>query len=277
MFPQGVNFSLYSKNSTLVELLLFDHVHDAKPAVVIPLDPWKDRTYHYWHVFVPDLRSGQIYAYRAHGPFEPQQGLRFDPEKILLDPYGRAVAVPKGYNRMAASKPGDNCATAMKSVVVDVHAYDWEGDAPLKRLSARTIVYELHVRGFTRHPSSGIGEETRGTYAGLIEKIPYLQELGITAVELLPVFQFDPQDCPPGRVNYWGYCPVSFFAPHVGYSSRKDLLGAVDEQERETDEPDPREAAIGLAHEHEQSGPREASEVSVTSRRETARMLEDTV
>jgi isoamylase len=227
--PEGVNFSLFSKNSTLVELLLFDHIDDAKPATVIPLDSWKNRTYHYWHVFVPDLQPGQIYGYRVHGPFEPQRGLRFDPEKVLFDPYGRAVAVPKQYDRIAASKPGDNCASAMKSVVVDVQAYDWEGDAPLKRPSARTIVYEMHVRGFTRHPSSGVGEKTRGTYAGLIEKIPYLQELGITAVELLPVFQFDSQDCPPGRTNYWGYAPVSFFAPHQAYSSRQDPLGAVDE------------------------------------------------
>ena len=117
----------------------------------------------------------------------------------------------------------------MKSVVVDPTTYDWEGDAPLKRSSARTIVYEMHVRGFTRHPSSGVAENTRGTYAGLIEKIPYLQQLGITAVELLPVFQFDAQDCPPGNVNYWGYAPVSFFAPHQAYSSRQDPLGPVDE------------------------------------------------
>ena len=226
--PKGVNFSLFSKNSTLVELLLFNHVDDAKPARIISLDPWKNRTYHYWHVLVPDLRPGQIYGYRVQGPFEPQRGLRFDPEKVLIDPYGRAV-VMKRYDRIAASKSGDNCATAMKSVVVDVHAYDWEGDVPLKQPSARTIVYEMHVRGFTRHPTSGLPQEKRGTYAGLIEKIPYLQDLGITAVELLPVYQFDEQDCPPGRVNYWGYAPVSFFAPHQSYSSRQDPLGAVDE------------------------------------------------
>jgi len=229
VFPDGVNFSLFSKNSTLVELLLFNHVDDAKPDHVISLDPWKNRTYHYWHVFVPGLRPGQIYAYRAQGPFEPQRGLRFDHDKILLDPYGRAVAVPGKYDRTAASKPGDNCATAMKSVVVDVHAYDWEGDVPLKQPSARTIVYEMHVGGFTRHPSSGLPQEKRGTYAGLIEKIPYLKDLGITAVELLPVYQFDEQDCPPGHVNYWGYAPVSFFAPHQSYSSRRDPLGPVDE------------------------------------------------
>ena len=117
----------------------------------------------------------------------------------------------------------------MKSVVVDTSVYDWEGDAPLRCPSSRTIVYEMHVRGFTRHPSSGVAEKTRGTFAGLIEKLPYLQGLGITAVELLPVFQFDAQDCPPGKVNYWGYAPVSFFAPHQAYSSRQGPLGAVDE------------------------------------------------
>ena len=117
----------------------------------------------------------------------------------------------------------------MKSVVVDPAAYDWEGDVPLRRPAARTIVYEMHVRGFTRHPSSGVAENVRGTYAGLIEKIPYLQELGITAVELLPVFHFDAQDSPPGRINYWGYAPISFFAPHPAYSSRQDSSGPVDE------------------------------------------------
>ena len=139
------------------------------------------------------------------------------------------MVVPKNYSRDAAADQGDNAATAMKSVVVDPRAYDWEGDTPLNRPSSRTIIYEMHVRGFTRHPSSGVAEESRGTYAGLIEKIPYLQELGITAVELLPVFQFDAQDAPPGRVNYWGYAPVSFFAPHQRYSSRQDPLGPVDE------------------------------------------------
>ena len=155
--------------------------------------------------------------------------MRFDPTKILLDPYGRGVAVPKNYSRDAARRQGNNAATAMKSIVVDPSTYDWEGDMPLKHPSSRTIVYETHVRGFTYHASSGVAEESRGTFAGLIEKIPYLQQLGITAVELLPVFQFDAQDCPPGLVNYWGYAPVSFFAPHRAYSSRRDALGPVDE------------------------------------------------
>jgi glycogen operon protein len=117
----------------------------------------------------------------------------------------------------------------MKSVVADPSAYDWEGDTPLHRPSSRTIIYEMHVRGFSRHPSSGVGENKQGTFAGLIEKIPYLRELGVTAVELMPVFQFDPQDSPPGLVNYWGYAPVSFFAVHHTYSSRQDPLGPMDE------------------------------------------------
>jgi isoamylase len=225
----GVNFSVFSRHATGVQLLLFDRVDDARPSRVVRLDPSVNRTYYYWHVFVPNVQPGQLYGYRVEGPFEPSSGMRFDPAKLLLDPYGRGVMVPRTYGRDAAQHPGDNTGTAMKSVVVDVSAYDWEGDAPLQRPSSRTIVYEMHVGGFTRHASSGLTDKARGTFAGLIEKIPYLQQLGITAVELLPVFQFDPQDCPPGLVNYWGYAPVSFFAPHQGYSSRRDPLGPVDE------------------------------------------------
>jgi len=225
----GVNFSLFSRTASTVELLLFDRDDDATPSRTIRLDPATNRTYHYWHVFVPDIRPGQLYGYRVDGPSDPSRGLRFDAAKVLLDPYGRNVVVPKHYSREAAQRAGDNAATAMKSVVVDSSTYDWEGDLPLCRPSSRTIIYEMHVRGFTRHPSSGVAEKTRGTFAGLVEKIPYLQQLGITAVELLPVFQFDAQDCPAGKVNYWGYAPVSFFAPHRAYSSRQDALGPVDE------------------------------------------------
>jgi glycogen operon protein len=229
VYDGGVNFSVFSKNAARVELLLFDDEKSAKPAKVIPLDVSGHRTYHYWHAFIPELKPGQVYAYRAHGPFAPDQGLRFDGEKVLLDPYGLAVSVPNAYDRKAAARPGDNAATAMKSVVADPSHYDWEGDRPLKRPFAETLIYELHVRGFTRHPSSGIAPAKRGTYAGLIEKIPYLKDLGITAVELLPIFQFDPQDAPEGRVNYWGYQPVSFFAPHHAYSSKKGSLAVLDE------------------------------------------------
>jgi len=225
----GVNFSMYSKSASGIELLFFDAVDAGRPSRVMTLDRERHRTYHYWHAFVPEVRPGQIYAYRAYGPFDPARGLRFDPQKVLLDPYGRAVAVPQGYDRKAASRPGDNAAHAMKSVVTAPGGYDWQGDRPLRHPYARTVIYEMHLAGFTRHPNSGVAAGKRGTYAGLVEKIPYLQDLGVTAVELLPVFQFDPQDCPPGRVNYWGYCPVSFFAPHLAYSSRPDPLGAIDE------------------------------------------------
>jgi isoamylase len=229
LFSDGVNFSVYSREASGVELLLFEREDDAYPTRVIPIDPASNRTYHYWHVFVAGLRPGQIYGYRVHGPRDPANGMRFDPTKVLLDPYGRSVIVPKIYSRDAIRASQENTAAAMKSVVADLHRYDWEGDAPLKRPYSRTIIYEMHVRGFTRHPSSGLADPLRGTYAGLIEKIPHLQELGITAVELLPVFQFDAQDAPPGKVNYWGYAPVSFFAPHQGYSSRQDPLGPLDE------------------------------------------------
>src|SRR5262249_3419681 len=164
----------------------------------------------------------------AHGPLAPERGLRFDGEKVLIDPYGLAAAIPDAYDREAAKRPGDNTTFAMKSVVADPTEYDWEGDKPLRRPFVETIIYELHVRGFTYHPSSGVASAKRGTYAGLAEKIPYLKDLGITAVELLPVFQFDPQDA-PNRANYWGYQPISFFAPHHAYSSRRTPLGVLDE------------------------------------------------
>src|SRR5688572_20640585 len=168
----GVNFSVFSKHATRIELLLFDGADAAKPSEVIALDPLRHRTYHYWHAFVPGLRHGQVYAFRVAGPFAPERGLRFDPDKVLLDPYGLAVAMPSTYDREAASRPGDNAAVAMKSVVVDPSRYDWEGDRHPRRSHAETVIYEMHVRGFTRHPSSGVPPETRGTYAGLIEKIP---------------------------------------------------------------------------------------------------------
>ncbi len=229
VYPDGVNFSVFSKNSTAMELLLFDDVDHAKPDRVIPLDPRLNRTFYYWHIFVPGLRPGQLYGYRAYGPYRPSQGLRFDGEKLLLDPYGRAVAIPQNYSRETARHPGNNIATAMKSVITAPASYDWEGDTPLRQPISQTVIYEMHVGGFTRHPNSGLAPEKRGTYAGLIEKIPYLQALGITAVELLPIFLFDEQDAPPGLVNYWGYSPISFFAPHCGYSSRQDPLGPLDE------------------------------------------------
>jgi len=228
-YGSGVNFSVYSRDAVRVDLLLFDGAEDPQPARVIPLDPTTNRTFHYWHVYVPGISSGQVYAYRAHGPFEPQRGLRFDGGKVLLDPYGRGVVMAAAYDRGTACLPGDNTAFSLRSVVVDPSAYNWEGDRPFHHPFYNTVIYEMHAAGFTRHPNSGVDSAKRGTYAGLIEKIPYLQSLGITAVELLPVFAFDPFDAPLGRQNYWGYSPISFFAPHPLYSQRRDPLGPVDE------------------------------------------------
>jgi len=225
----GVNFSVYSKHARAIELLLFDGPDAARPARTIALEPPHHRTYHYWHAHVAGLAAGQVYAYRVHGPNDPGKGLRFNPDKVLFDPYGRSIARPKAYSRAAACGTGDNVSQALRSVVVDARGYDWEGDRPLDRPYESTVIYEMHVGGFTRHPNSGVAPERRGTYAGVVDKIPYLKDLGVTAVELLPVFEFDPSDAPAGLTNYWGYSPVSFFSPHRAYSSRRDLLGPIQE------------------------------------------------
>lgn len=225
----GVNFSIFCRNGTAVDLLLFDHVDDLNPSREILLDNTLNRTYHYWHIFVKDLKPGQLYGYRISGPYQPSAGLYFDADKILLDPYAKALAVPAGYHRGEMTAMGKAACPSMKSVVVDCSTYDWEGDKPLRRPFAKTIIYEMHVGGFTKHPSANIEVSKRGTYAGLVEKIPYLTDLGINAVELLPVYQFDEQDAPEGLINYWGYAPVSLFAPHSGYSSSDNPLGVLDE------------------------------------------------
>lgn len=186
LVADGANFSVFSKYATAVQLLLFDGVDDARPARVIDLDP-RARTYHYWHTLVPGLKAGQLYGFRAHGPYVPEKGLRFDADKVLLDPYGKCVARPSRVSRTAACSPGDNAATALKSVLADPGAYDWEDDRPPRIPFAKTVIYELHVGNFTLHPNSSIRNGRRGTFAGLIEKLPYLHDLGVTALELLPV------------------------------------------------------------------------------------------
>ena len=226
---EGTNFSVFSANATDVELVFFNHADDAQAAQVMSLDPVHQRTSHYWHIFVPEIRPGQLYGYRVDGPHDPSRGYRFDRDKVLLDPYGKSVSVSKSYSRSAASRPGDNSATCLKSVVTDMSDFDWDDDKPLNRHYSQTIIYEMHVAGFTRHPSSGVSAANRGTYLGVIDKIPYLKELGITAVELLPVFQFDAQDTPSQLSNYWGYDPISFFAPHLAYSTNNNPLTCLDE------------------------------------------------
>jgi glycogen operon protein len=227
LLQDGVDFVVYSKHATGMELLLFDAV-DAAPATVVKLDPATDRTGGYWHVNVPGIGPGQIYGYAADGPWDPSSGRRFDRSRVLLDPYGRAVATPGDYRRIPAGDEAPQ-APALKSVVVDVGAYDWGDDRPLGRPFRETVIYEAHLAGFTAHPNAGVAPELRGTYTGFVDKIPYLVELGITAVEFLPIYQFDRLAAPTGRVNYWGYQPISFFAPHQQYASRPGPASAVDE------------------------------------------------
>ncbi len=231
VYPDGVNFCIYSKRAQLIELLLFDSPEAAKPERIIQLDPKLNKTYYYWHVFVPKIGAGQVYAYRAYGEYAPERGYYFDHSKVLLDPFAHAVVNQENYSREAASRHGiDNCASAFKGVVADPMAYDWEDDRPLEIPYSTSVIYELHVGGFTRNANSGVTPAKRGTYAGLIEKIPYLQELGITAVELMPIQQFDEQDViSPSLSNYWGYSTLAFFAPHGQYSSNRDPLGAINE------------------------------------------------
>ncbi|MGZ8935594.1 MAG: glycogen debranching protein GlgX [Methylobacter sp.] len=215
----GVNFSIFSRYATHVELLLFDTTEKEEPFRIITLQKEINRTFFYWHVYIVGLPAGTWYTWRIDGPnLTREYGFSFDKEKQLIDPWARAIS-QKHWSRKAACLPGDNTRTSMRCCVVD-EGYDWEDDIPLRISSEKVIIYELHVGGFTRHASSKVANP--GTFAGLIEKIPYLQQLGITHVELLPVMAFDEQDVPRntaglGLKNYWGYSTHSFFSPHPGY------------------------------------------------------------
>ncbi|MBZ5584318.1 MAG: glycogen-debranching protein [Acidobacteriia bacterium] len=217
--PEGVNFSLFTENATGVDLLLFEAHDSPAPYQTIRFDPFVNKTFHFWHAFVRGLQAGTHYAYRVDGPWDPAAGHRFNRNKVLIDPYARGNT-ESVWNRAAACGPEDNAATSMRSIVIDPSAYDWEGDRPLARPMEDTVIYEMHVRGFTRSPSSSV--EHPGTFAGVIEKVPHLKDLGVTAVELLPVFDFDENSAlreSDGRklTNYWGYSLNSFFAPQSGY------------------------------------------------------------
>lgn len=227
---KGVNFSIFSKNATGVTLLLFKEVNSREPFAEYRLDPNTNKTDHYWHIFVEDLDVGTLYGFRVDGPWQPERGLRFDSSKVLLDPYAKITHFPDNYLRQVAARHGHvNTNQCIKGAVVDLRGFDWQGTQPIKRSLQDTVIYELHVAGFTKHPSSGVAEHKRGTYAGVIEKIPYLKELGVTAIELMPVQQFDLQDAPLSKQNYWGYSPINFFSPHTAYSSDKSVCGAFNE------------------------------------------------
>jgi glycogen operon protein len=217
----GVNFSVYAEGATSVRLLLFDAADSPEPLAAIDLDPVVNRTFHFWHVYVPGLRPGMHYAYQVGGPSaDDGQGHRFDGDKALVDPYARGVTKDR-WVRANSLGAGDNTCSSMRAVIVDTDDYDWEGDRPINRPIHESVIYEVHVGGFTSSSTSGV--QHPGSYAGLAEKAPYLASLGITAVELLPVFMFDERELdrtlPDGThlTNYWGYSPLALFAPHDGY------------------------------------------------------------
>jgi isoamylase len=219
----GVNFSVYSENATAVELLLFDRHDAAEPYQTIYLDRARHKSFHFWHVYVKDLKPGAFYAYRVDGPWNLAAGHRFNRNKVLIDPYSHGNTNDL-WERGSATGPEDNVATTPRSVVIDLQDYDWEGDTPLNRPMSETVIYEVHVRGFTKAKSSGVKHP--GTFVGFAEKAPYLKDLGITAVELLPVFDFDEKDVlrrspvdGSELKNYWGYDPYAHFAPQSWYST----------------------------------------------------------
>jgi glycogen operon protein len=232
----GVNFALFSRNATRVRLELFDHAEDAVPARAFELDSGCNRTGDVWHIWVKGIGSGQLYAYRLDGPYQPSEGYRFNFKKLLLDPCAAAISWPpqwdfassRGYDPSSPQQDLtisnlDNSRTMPKCVFVNT-AFDWEGDRPLRHPWSKTVIYETHLRGFTIHPNSGVDHP--GTYRGLMEKIPYLKSLGVTVVELMPVQEFNqtsltrrnPQSNQLLK-NYWGYDSVAFFAPKASYCS----------------------------------------------------------
>ncbi len=218
VYPDGVNFSVFSQNAASMELLLFAEGNSTEPFQIIKMTDEGNKSFHFWHIFLVDAKPGLHYAYRVHGPEEKKPGHRFTPEKVLIDPYAYGNSMDL-WNRGAACLPGDNLTQSMRSVVIDPLDYDWEGDRPLNRPMQDSVIYEMHVGGFTRAGNSHV--TAPGTFRAVIEKIPYLQSLGVTAVELLPVFQFDDTEAHEFEGNklnnFWGYSTMAYFAPHPGY------------------------------------------------------------
>jgi isoamylase len=237
VYDDGINFAVYSRHARDIFLILFD-ASDGPPTDVIRLP---GRTGNVHHVFVEGLSEGQLYGFRARGEFNPAKGLRFNENKLLIDPYARAfdgrfrfdgnILLP--YDPMVPEKDialdERDSGDAIPKCIAYTKPFDWEGDAPLRIPMAETIIYEVHVKGFTAHESSGV--EHPGTYLGFIDKIPYLRELGVTAVELLPVYAKFPseKEGENGIGNYWGYNTFGFFAPEATYAAGMEPDAAVNE------------------------------------------------
>jgi isoamylase len=235
---EGINFAIYADHATDVELCLFNDEDDQSEFIKIKL---AERTHHIWHIYIPGLAPGQLYGYRVSGPFDPENGHRYNANKLLIDPYAKGIAgVIDWHDALFGYIPGDeqgdlsfneldSAPFIPKSIVID-QAYNWENEHPLDIPYHESIIYELHVKGFTKqHPE--IPEEIRGTYAGLGHpvSINYLKSLGVTAVELMPVHQFvnDRHLVEKGLTNYWGYNTIGFFSPDIRYASSSERGGQV--------------------------------------------------
>jgi isoamylase len=234
-YADGVNFVLFSRHATRIRLEFYQRADDAHPTRIIDLDPASHRTGDVWHVWVQGVPNGQLYGYRVEGPYQPEQGHRFNPHRLLLDPYARAIAGvenwdfsgARGYD--SASNLSDlsistvDDAGAMPKCIFTDYDFDWEVDSRPKHPASNMVIYETHVRGFTIHPTAGVAHP--GTFHSLTEKIPYLKDLGVTAIELMPVAEFNENELirlnPVTKErlrNYWGYNPVAFHAPKQSYS-----------------------------------------------------------
>ena len=236
----GVNFAIFSEHATAVELCLFEQVDAAQESIRVPMTEHTDQV---WHMFLPEARPGQLYGYRVYGPYDPERGMRFNSSKLLLDPYAKAIAgeikwADEMFGYVVGGESGDltrdfrdDAWGVPKAAVID-NSFDWGGvQAPRTPLN-ESVIYELHVKGFT-HLCPGVPEEIRGTYAGVgsAAAIHYLKDLGVTAVELLPVHAFvnDRILVDKGLTNYWGYNSIGFFAPEARYSSAGAMGGQVSE------------------------------------------------
>jgi glycogen operon protein len=242
----GVNFAVFSRNATAMTIILFESEAPDSPSIEIPLNKWENKTGDIWHCFIHGLKQGACYLYRADGPYFPEKGLRFNPHKTLLDPYAKALTSLSGWDYgkclgYAHNKPGgdltfsyvDDIASKPRCVVID-DDFDWQGDRPINYPLRFSVIYETHVKGLTSNPNSGV--QFPGTYKGVIEKIPYFKDLGITSLEFLPVQEFKENEFPrrnprSGQMltNYWGYSTVAFFAPKGSYSSDQSPGGQVRE------------------------------------------------
>jgi glycogen operon protein len=243
----GVNFAIFSRNATAVTLVVFESAEKNSPRIEIPLDKNTHKTGNVWHCFIRGLQAGTCYLYRVDGPYFPERGQRFNPHKTLLDPYAKALTSTNewDYGKCAGydvDKPGldltysydDDIAHQPRGIVIDDNNFDWQGDTPLNYPLRFSVIYETHVKGLTANPNSNV--QHPGTYLGVVEKIPFFKDLGITSLEFLPVQEFNENEIARHNpktggtlTNYWGYSTAAFFAPKGNYASNKNPGAQVNE------------------------------------------------